>query len=110
MGADHLKLMDEAVTVPSAATRAIGEACKRARSVVSVGINEREGGTLYNTHLLFDADGTLIQRRRKMTPTYHDRMILGTGGPSGLRAVSSAVGQIGQLACWEHYNPLTCYC
>lgn len=28
---------------------------------------ERDGGTLYNTQLLFDADGTLIQRRRKIT-------------------------------------------
>jgi aliphatic nitrilase len=28
----------------------------------------RDGGTLYNPQLLFDADGTLIQRRRKITP------------------------------------------
>lgn len=109
MGADHLRLMDEAVTVPSAATRAIGAACKRARSVVSLGINEREGGTLYNTQLLFDADGTLIQRRRKMTPTYHERMVWGQGDASGLRAVNSAAGRVGQLACWEHYNPLARY-
>ena len=32
---------------------------------MSIGVNERDGGTLYNTQLLFDADGTLIQRRRK---------------------------------------------
>jgi nitrilase len=28
---------------------------------------------------------------------------------SGLRAVDSAVGRIGQLACWEHYNPRARY-
>jgi hypothetical protein len=28
------------------------------------------------------------------------------GGGSGLRAVESKVGRIGQLACWEHYNRL----
>lgn len=77
--------------------------------VVSIGVNEREGGTLFNTQLLFDADGTLIQRRRKITPTFHERMIWGQGDGSGLRAVDSAVGRIGQLACWEHYNPLTRY-
>ena len=77
--------------------------------VVSIGVNERDGGTLYNTQLLFDADGTLIQRRRKITPTYHERMIWGQGDGSGLRAVDSAVGRIGQLACWEHYNPLARY-
>ena len=108
-GREHLKLFDEAVTVPSPATNAISEACKQARVVASVGINERDGGTLYNTQLLFDADGTLIQRRRKITPTYHERMIWGQGDGSGLRAVDSKVGRIGQLACWEHYNPLARY-
>jgi len=108
-GAEHLKLLDQAVSVPSPATDAIGEACKQAGAVVSVGVNERDGGTLYNTQLLFDADGTLIQRRRKISPTYHERMIWGQGDGSGLRAVDSKVGRIGQLACWEHYNPLARY-
>ena len=56
-----------------------------------------------------DADGTLIQRRRKISPTYHERMIWGQGDGSGLRAVDSKAGRIGQLACWEHYNPLARY-
>jgi aliphatic nitrilase len=77
--------------------------------VVSIGINERDGSTLYNTQLLFDADGSLIQRRRKISPTYHERLIWGQGDGSGLRAVDSAVGRIGQLVCWEHYNPLARY-
>ena len=51
----------------------------------------------------------LIQRRRKISPTYHERMVWGQGDGSGLRAVDSAVGRIGQLACWEHYNPLARY-
>jgi len=108
-GREHLRLLDQAVTVPSPATDAISEACKEAGVVVSIGINERDGGTLYNTQLLFDADGTLIQRRRKTTPTYHERMVWGQGDGSGLRAVDSRVGRIGQLACWEHYNPLARY-
>ena len=108
-GREHLKLLDQAVTVPSQATHAISEACRQAGVVVSIGINERDGGTLYNTQLLFDADGTLIQRRRKTTPTYHERMIWGQGDGSGLRAVDSKVGRIGQLACWEHYKPLARY-
>jgi nitrilase len=109
VGAEYLKLLEQSVTVPSAATHAIGEACKQAGMVVSIGVNERDGGTLYNTQLLFDADGTLIQRRRKITPTFHEKMIWGQGDGSGLRAVDSAVGRIGQLACWEHYNPLARY-
>src|SRR5258708_18002202 len=108
-GREHLKLLDQAVTVPSAATHAIGDACKLARVVVSIGVNERDGESMYNTQLLFDADGRLIQRRRKISPTYHERMIWGQGDGSGLRAVDSRVGRIGQLACWEHYNPLARY-
>jgi aliphatic nitrilase len=108
-GREHLQLLEQAVAVPSPTTQAIGAACNAARMVVSIGVNERDGETLYNTQLLFDADGTLIQRRRKISPTYHERMVWGQGDGSGLRAVDSRVGRIGQLACWEHYNPLARY-
>lgn len=108
-GTEHLRLLEQSVTVPSAATEAIGEAARKAGMVVSIGVNERDGGTIYNTQLLFDADGTLIQRRRKITPTHFERMVWGQGDGSGLRAVDSAVGRIGQLACFEHNNPLARY-
>lgn len=109
IGKEHQRLLEESVVVPSAETLAIGEAAKEAKMVVSIGVNERDGRSIYNTQLLFDADGTLIQRRRKITPTYHERMIWGQGDGTGLRAVDSAVGRIGQLACWEHYLPLARY-
>jgi aliphatic nitrilase len=109
LGAEQLRLLEQSVTIPSDTTVAIGEAAKQAGMVVSIGVNERDGGTIYNTQLLFDADGTLIQRRRKISPTYHEQMIWGQGDGSGLQAVDSAVGRIGQLACWEHYNPLARY-
>ena len=108
-GTEHLKLLNQALTVPSTTTDAIGEAAQNASMVVSIGVNERDGGTLYNAQLLFDADGTLIQRRRKITPTHYERMIWGQGDGSGLRAVDSKVGRIGQLACFEHNNPLARY-
>lgn len=109
MGTQHLLLLEQAVIVPSDVTRQIGSACREAGIVACIGVNERDGGTLYNAQLLFDADGTLIQHRRKITPTYHERMVWGQGDGSGLRATDSAVGRIGALACWEHYNPLARY-
>jgi aliphatic nitrilase len=108
-GPEQRKLLDQAVTVPSAATNAISKAAQQSGVVISIGVNERDGGSLYNTQLLFDADGTLLQRRRKISPTYHERMVWGQGDGSGLRAVDSKAGRIGQLACWEHYNPLARY-
>ena len=73
---------DRATDLPSAATDALGAAARQAVVVVSIGINERDGGTVYNAQLLFDTDGTLIQRRRKISPTYHERLIWGQGDSS----------------------------
>ncbi|HMJ15646.1 MAG TPA: Nit6803 family nitrilase [Polyangiaceae bacterium] len=109
MGADHMLLFEEAVSVPSATTREIALAARHAEAVVAIGVTERDHGTLYNTQLVFDADGQLVLNRRKITPTYHERMIWGQGDGSGLRAVDTRVGRIGALACWEHYNPLARY-
>jgi nitrilase len=108
-GADHMQLIEQSVTVPSAVTDEVGRAAKRAGAVVVLGVNERDHGTLYNTQLVFDADGRLVLSRRKITPTFHERMIWGQGDGSGLRAVDTKVGRVGALACWEHYNPLARY-
>jgi nitrilase len=108
-GREHLRLYEEAVVVPSPATDAVAAAARRHAMVVVLGVNERDHGTLYNTQLVFDADGTLKLKRRKITPTFHERMIWGQGDGAGLQVVETAVGRIGALACWEHYNPLARY-
>ncbi len=108
-GAPHLRLMDQAVVVPGPVTQAVAERARARGIVVVLGVNERDHGSLYNTQLVFDADGTLILKRRKITPTYHERMVWGQGDASGLKVVDSAVGRLGALACWEHYNPLARY-
>src|SRR6201987_5131011 len=108
-GKEHLRLYENAVEVPGPVTQRLAEAAARYHMVLVVGVNERDGGSLYNTQLVFDADGSLLLKRRKITPTYHERMIWGQGDGSGLHAVDSAVGRVGALACWEHYNPLARY-
>ncbi|MEC9365133.1 MAG: Nit6803 family nitrilase [Pseudomonadota bacterium] len=109
MGPAHLKLYEHAPTVPGPVTDAAADAARAAGMVVVLGVNERDHGTLYNTQLVFDADGTLALKRRKITPTYHERMVWGMGDGSGLRTVETAAGTVGALACWEHYNPLARY-
>jgi aliphatic nitrilase len=106
MGKEHLRLYEEAVEVPSPLTDAIGRAARSYSIVVVLGVNERDNGSLYNTQLIFDADGTLLLKRRKITPTYHERMVWGQGDGAGLKVIDTAVGRVGALACWEHYNPL----
>jgi aliphatic nitrilase len=109
MGKDHMQLYEQAVAVPSATTDAISRAARSSEMVIVLGINEREGGSLYNSQLIFDADGRLLLKRRKITPTYHERMVWGQGDGAGLAVQDTAVGRIGALACWEHYNPLARY-
>lgn len=108
-GAAHLELYDQAVVVPSPETQAVAEAARKRGVVVVLGVNERDHGSLYNTQLIFDADGTLALKRRKITPTYHERMVWGQGDGAGLKVVETKVGRVGALACWEHYNPLARY-
>lgn len=109
MGAEHMRLYEEAVTIPSPATDAIAAAAREHGMVVVLGVTERDHGSLYNTQLVFDADGRIVLRRRKLTPTFHERMVWGQGDGSGLTVVETAVGRLGALACWEHYNPLARY-
>lgn len=108
-GAAHLELYKEAVVVPSPETQAVAEMARTHDIVIVLGVNERDHGSLYNTQLIFDADGTLALKRRKITPTYHERMVWGQGDGSGLKVVDTKVGRVGALACWEHYNPLARY-
>ncbi len=108
-GADHIKLYENAVVVPGPITEVVSAAARKHHIVVVLGVNERDHGSLYNTQLVFDADGTLVLKRRKITPTFHERMIWGQGDASGLKVVETAAGKIGALACWEHYNPLARY-
>lgn len=108
-GKPHLKLYEQAVEVPSTTTEALGRKAKEHNMVIVMGVNERDHGTLYNTQLIFDASGELVLKRRKITPTYHERMIWGQGDASGLKVMQTAVGRVGALACWEHYNPLARY-
>jgi len=108
-GKPHLHLYEEAVTVPSDETRRVAERCAHHGVVVVLGVNERDHGSLYNAQLIFDTNGTLLLKRRKITPTYHERMVWGQGDGAGLQVVDTRIGRVGALACWEHYNPLARY-
>lgn len=106
MGSSHLALYEQAVVVDGPEIGRVAAAAQQHGMHVLLGISERDGGSLYNTQLLIDAAGEVVLRRRKITPTYHERMIWGQGDGAGLQVVATGLGRIGALACWEHYNPL----
>ena len=106
MGKSHMKLYEQAVEVPGPVTEIVGKSAKKYNIQVLLGVNELDGGSLYNTQILFNEKGEIVLKRRKITPTFHERMIWGQGDGSGLEVVDTQLGKIGSLACWEHYNPL----
>jgi nitrilase len=99
----------ESVAVPGPEVDRLGEVAREHDVVLATGVTEIEPerpGTLYNTLLIHDADGRLVLAHRKLVPTNHERLVWGQGDGDGLQAVSTAVGRIGGLICWENYMPL----
>ena len=105
-GALYDALVRESVTVPSPATDRLGEIARAAQAWLAVGVNERVGGTLYNTLLYLGPDGSLAGRHRKLVPTGGERTVWGQGDGSTLPVFDTACGRIGGLICWENYMPL----
>ncbi|MFN8590600.1 MAG: carbon-nitrogen hydrolase family protein [Thermomicrobiales bacterium] len=100
---------ENAVHVPSPETERLGAAAHDLGIYLAVGVIERDDvseGTLYCTLLLWGPDGRLLNIHRKLKPTASERLIWGEGDGSGLRVVSTAIGRIGGLICWENYMPL----
>ncbi|HKU36413.1 MAG TPA: nitrilase-related carbon-nitrogen hydrolase, partial [Paenarthrobacter sp.] len=71
--------------------------------------SERSGGSLYIAQAFVDATGTTRTTRRKLKPTHVERTLFGEGDGSDIQVVDTELGKVGQLACWEHLQPLTKY-
>lgn len=105
------RLRQNSVTVPSVETERLGQAAREHGLVLVIGVNERVArgpgnGTLYNSLLIFDADGSLVRHHRKLIPTYTERLVWGQGDGIGLEAADTKAGRVGGLICWEHWMPL----
>jgi aliphatic nitrilase len=103
------RLYGEAVEVPSSATEELARAAKANDIHVVMGLNEREGGTLYNGQLFIGPDGRIVGKRRKLVPTSHERMVHGRGDGSDLSLFATDIGVLGGLICYEHSNALLRY-
>ena len=108
----YARLFEQAVTVPGPAIDRLCEAAADAGVAVVVGVNEKEpdtAGTMYNTLVFIDADGTLLGSRRKLVPTIDERMFHTGGTGEDVRTFDSSLGTLGGLMCSEHHNPLAVY-
>lgn len=104
--AGRIRFHDEAVIVPGETTEMLGAAAAQAGINVVIGCNEidsRPGvGTIYNSLLFFDRQGALLGRRRKIMPTFTERMFWGPGDGSDVGVIETDIGRIGGLICGEN--------
>lgn len=103
------RYFDNSIEAGSAHEKRLAEACRKNNIQLSMGCSERDGGSLYIAQWHFDEDGNIINRRRKLKPTHVERTVYGEGDGSDLNVVQTSIGRVGQLACWEHLQPLSKY-
>ncbi|MEE9252240.1 MAG: carbon-nitrogen hydrolase family protein [Thermodesulfobacteriota bacterium] len=105
----YTELFKNSVEVPSPSTDKISKAAKDAGACVVIGVNEREGGTLYNTMLFFGSEGGIIGRHRKLMSIDSEKCIWGMGGAEDLTVVDTELGRLGGFFCYEHHMTLAKY-
>lgn len=98
-----------AVSVPGETTRRLGEAVRKARAYVAMGINERAGHTIYNSILYLDREGEILGVHRKLKPTFAEKLVWGEGDGSHLETYETDLGRLGGLICGEHMMDLARY-
>jgi predicted amidohydrolase len=99
------QLHANSVAVPGPLVDELAAACERLGLHAVVGINERDGGSLYNAYLVLGPAG-LLRKHRKLMPTQHERLFHGIGAGDDLAPVDTPVGRVGGLICWENRMPL----
>lgn len=106
----YTALIDNSVSVPDETTKALCDAAKKANVYLAIGINERNtdasGGSLFNSLLFIDNEGTILGTHRKLIPTGGERTVWAQGDGSTLHVFDTSIGKIGGLICWENYMPL----
>ncbi|ALK35193.1 carbon-nitrogen hydrolase family protein [Burkholderia plantarii] len=85
---------------------------ERSGIFVSLGFTERSRasvGCLWNSNLLIDDRGSVLNHHRKLVPTFFEKLVWAPGDGHGLRVSDTRIGRIGGLICGENTNPLARY-
>jgi len=69
---------------------------------------KRTAGIYHNTAVVFEKDGTIAGRYRKMhipdDPGYYEKFYF-TPGDTGFEPIDTSVGRLGVLVCWDQWYP-----
>lgn len=100
---------DLAQTIPGPLTEELSTAAKE-NNVVVVGslFEKRTSGLYHNTAVVFDKDGTLAGKYRKMhipdDPGYYEKYYF-AAGDLGFAPIQTSIGKLGVMVCWDQWFP-----
>lgn len=100
---------DYAEEIPSDFTE-FYSAAAASNNVVLVGsmFERRAPGLYHNTAMVFDTDGSLAGKYRKMhipdDPGFYEKFYF-TPGDTGFMPVETSLGKLGVLVCWDQWYP-----
>lgn len=100
---------DLAVSIPSETTELYSSLARELDVVIVTSLFERRAPGLYhNTAVVFEKDGTIAGKYRKMhipdDPAYYEKFYF-TPGDLGFTPISTSVGKLGVLVCWDQWYP-----
>lgn len=105
-------LARNSVTVPGPHSQRLAAIARQHQVMLSVGITERSDvsvGCLWNSNLIYDRTGRLVNHRRKLVPTWAEKLTWASGDARGLESTETDSGRIGMLICGENTNTLARY-
>jgi len=100
---------DLAEPIPGPSTELFGLIAKEQNVVIVTSLFERRAAGLYhNTAVVMDKDGSIAGRYRKMhipdDPGYYEKFYF-TPGDLGFRPITTSLGKLGVLVCWDQWYP-----
>ncbi len=100
------------IVIPGPEVEVLCKLAKQLKVGICMGANEvvnsgPKNGTIYNSLILINEKGQLVNHHRKLMPTFTEKMVYGLGDGHGLRSAEIHGAKIGGLVCWEHWMPLT---
>ncbi len=106
---EDVKNFDLAEPVPGPSTQLYGALAKQFGIVLVTSLFERRAPGLYhNTAVVFEKDGTIAGKYRKMhipdDPAYYEKFYF-TPGDLGFKPIQTSVGKLGVLVCWDQWYP-----
>jgi aliphatic nitrilase len=106
------RMVHNSVQVPGPELALVAAEAKHRKVFVSIGFSEKNpmsSGCIWNSNLLIDDHGVVLNHHRKLVPTFFEKLIWAPGDGAGLRVVETRIGRIGALICGENTNPLARY-